>query len=368
MSRHSARPDRGQVLVLFALSLTALLLMAGLVVDGGYAYSQSRTAQNAADFAAMAGTRIVGEELTGNAANGTAANVYQAVQSALTANNAQLAGAQYVDASGNLLGDVVALGTAGGANNPGTIPNGANGVVVNSTTSWHPFFLGIIGITTWSAGATATAITPGSSAGGGMLPVGMQNSTYDNLTACPVTNLDSCISQNLTSGALNIPGGFGWLKFGATGKCTGFGLGMDPNNGCQTSQPFLQSEVGPPPDGYGCCTAVTGGAPPADQIGSLTGNKPANLSYYIQNEIPVWVPIWDYAGGNGANGWYHIVGFGAIIFVGEDTQHGKWLTGASISGVGCPGAGNSQVPGTSFCTMSGGAFTIGVTGAVHLVH
>ena len=66
----------------------------------------------------------------------------------------------------------------------------------------------------------------------------------------------------------------------------------------------------------------------------MTGNKPADLSFYVQHQVVVWVPIWDYAGGTGANGWYHIVGFGAIIFDGLDTQHGKWLTGVRVSGIG----------------------------------
>ena len=82
----------------------------------------------------------------------------------------------------------------------------------------------------------------------------------------------------------------------------------------------------------------------------------------------MWVPIWDKDYSQGQNGYYHIVGFGAVIFVGEDTQHGKWLTGAAVSGAGCAGAGNAQVPGSSYCKAPGGAFTIGVTGAVHLVH
>ena len=160
--------------------------------------------------------------------------------------------------------------------------------------------------------------------------MGIQNTRYQSLVPCPVDNLDACVQQNLTSGGLNIPGGFGWLKFG----CAGYGLGQGANGGCGNSQPFLQSEVGPPPNSYGCCTAVgLPGSP--DFIGNGPGNKPADLSYYVQNEIPVWVPIWDYAAGNGSNGYYHIVGFGAIIFAGEDTQHGKWLTGAAVSGAGC---------------------------------
>jgi hypothetical protein len=117
---------------------------------------------------------------------------------------------------------------------------------------------------------------------------------------------------HLTPGSLNVPGGFGWLKFGAAGKCTGFGLGMT-NDGCDTSRPFLQSEIGPPPNSHGCCTAVTHGAAPADRIGSLPGNKEsADCSYYIDNDITVIVPIWDVAGGTGSNAWYHIIGFAGM--------------------------------------------------------
>jgi hypothetical protein len=67
----------------------------------------------------------------------------------------------------------------------------------------------------------------------------------------------------------------------------------------------------------------------------------------------VWVPIWDYAGGNGRQGCYHIVGFGAIVFTGEDTQHGKWLTGVRASSTYGPGPN---------------ATLLGASGAVQLVH
>ena len=359
MPRLSPDRERGQILVLFVSSLLVMLLVVGLVIDVGYAYAKSRGTQNAADFAAMAGTRIIGEELTGNAANGTAANVTAAIQASLATNGATLDRAEYVDGTGATLGDVVGAAT---------IPSGAVGVVVNAKITWRPFFLGIMGVNSWSAGSAATAITPGTSTGGGVLPVGMDQSTYSGLVPCPVDQLNTCVQQNLTSGALYIPGGCGWMSFGATGPgCPGVGLGMSTTAGCATSETFLQSEVGPPPNSYGCCTAVSGQVG-SDRITSLTGNKWANLSFYIQNQIPVWVPIWDEAYSEGSNGYYHIVGFGAIVFAGEDTQHGKWLTGAAVSGVGCAGTGNSSVPGTSYCKAPGGAFTIGVTGAVHLVH
>ena len=54
-----------------------------------------------------------------------------------------------------------------------------------------------------------------------------------------------------------------------------------------------------------------------DQVGSLPGNKvSADCSYYIDNEITVTVPIWDYAGGTGSNAWYHIVGFAGFQITG----------------------------------------------------
>lgn len=47
--------ERGQIVVIFAIALIALLAMVGLVLDGGSAYAQRRDQQNAADLAALAG-------------------------------------------------------------------------------------------------------------------------------------------------------------------------------------------------------------------------------------------------------------------------------------------------------------------------
>jgi hypothetical protein len=357
MPKTHPRAERGQVLPLFALSLMALVLGTGLVVDGGYAYAQRRLTQNAADFAAMAGTRIVGQKLTGQpVGSGTAANVKGAIEAVIAANDAELVSAKYVDESGQALADVM---TAGG------IPSLAFGVVVEARSAWRPFLLGVIGGGDWLTTATATAFTPGRSLGGGMIPLGIEDTRYDSLVSCPVTDLNTCVDQNLTSGHLNIPGGFGWLKFGLNGnggKCDwGPSLGMI-DGGCASSKTFLDEQIGPPGDSYGCCTAV-GQAGSADKIGSLTGNEWGDLSFYTDNRIPVWVPIWDTAGGNGANGWYHIVGFGAIVLTG-DNEHAKWLEGAAISNACATG---TEIAGHSYCTTPGGAYTIDVTGEVRLV-
>jgi Flp pilus assembly protein TadG len=54
-ARPRRRPEGGQALVLFALSLVGLLAMTGLVVDVGGAWAQVRTEQKVADVAALAG-------------------------------------------------------------------------------------------------------------------------------------------------------------------------------------------------------------------------------------------------------------------------------------------------------------------------
>ena len=162
--RRAHRDRRGQALVLFALALTVIVAGVGVVVDGGYAFAQRRVSQNAADFAAMAGTRIIGQARTGQPA-GNAFNVAGAVQSTLAANGSVLVDAEYVDENGLALGNVV------GAT---SIPGNAFGVVVSARTEWKPFLLGIVGISDWAATSNATAKTTGSALGGGVLPVGIR--------------------------------------------------------------------------------------------------------------------------------------------------------------------------------------------------
>src|SRR5205823_5381541 len=57
--RETTRREPAQVIVLFAIALIAMLAMVGVAVDGGTLYVQRRTAQNAADAAALAGARAL---------------------------------------------------------------------------------------------------------------------------------------------------------------------------------------------------------------------------------------------------------------------------------------------------------------------
>jgi hypothetical protein len=188
-----------------------------------------------------------------------------------------------------------------------------------------------MGVTTWTATTEATAKGGYSLAGpppGSLFPVGISLAFFQTYPFCSgdVGSSAACTPQHLTPGNLNVPGGFGWLKFG----CDGYGLGQDPPanaGGCRNDKPFLQEEIGPPSKSFGCCTR-TGVPGSADLIGSLPGNKvSADCSYWIDDEITVTVPIWDTAGGTGQNGYYHIVGFAGFQITacqgGKDVE-GVW--------------------------------------------
>jgi hypothetical protein len=309
--RRSGDHPRGQVVVLTGLSMALIVFAAGLVVDGGTGLAQRRAAQNASDFAAMAGARVVAYHVSGDAVNGTDANVMTAITNAAVANGADAPtfgapdGPRYIDDAGNLLGYV-----------GDGMPADAFGVTVRTERDWDTFFVRLFGITEWSTTASATAVGgfgENIPPPGGLFPAGIATAFFEEFEPCdgPISNTpgDPCYPKNLTPGNLNVPGGFGWLKFG----CNGYGIGQDTTipGECEENVPFMNEQIGPPPNSFGCCTQVGISGP--DQIGSVPGNKVSvDCSYYIDNEIAVYVPVWDIAGGTGANAWYHIVGFAAF--------------------------------------------------------
>ena len=344
-SSSSTRDPRGQIVVLTGLSLGVILFAVGLVIDGGMGLSQRRQAQNASDFAALAGARVVAYHVSGDTVNGTDANVMTAITNAVIANGGEPPtfgapdGPRYINEAGQLLSYV-----------GDGMPLDALGVTVKSERTWKPFFLSVFGIQEWTADADATArggFANSAPPPGTLFPAGISLSFFQTYPFCDglVSNdpTDPCYPKDLTPGNLNVPGGFGWLKFG----CNGYGLGQDDtiSGECEENVPFMDQQIGPPGNSFGCCTQVGLGG--LDQIGSVPGNKVAvDCDYYIDNEITVMVPIWDTAGGNGANAWYHIVGFAGFQIT--ECEGGKNISGvwrkAFITGpVGSTPAGPAEI-------------------------
>jgi Flp pilus assembly protein TadG len=420
MRRHSRRSGRqlGQTLVLFALVMSLVAIPAiGLVIDGGYALAQSRASQNAADFASLAGARIIAESIGSNTSVGTDANVMAAIQGSIATNGGSRIqfgppnGPRYVNSSGGYAcadssgiaqpcnASNAASSYVGSGHIPSTvvaadIPLEAVGVIVGSSRTWTPFFVGSL-VGQWTASATATA-TGGYAAGspsqwaatngsGNVFPAGIAQAFFNNIsgngtrspcTGAVTTNVGGggpCDPSALTPGTLNVPGGFGWLKFGIDGnggKCDWTNdLGMLADGGCDSSKPFLQSEIGhgggvadpTAGDSHGCCTQVGLGGP--DLIGSLPGNKvSANCDWYIANGATVIVPVWDSAGGTGTNAYYHIVGFTGFQITacngGKDLE-GVWRQPFMLGPTSPWPAGSTGGAGSGFA---------GAPLAVQLVH
>jgi len=127
----SRERERGQIIVIFALALIAIVAMVGLVLDGGSAFAMRRDEQSAADLAALA------------AANDYVLNSDPAL--------ARARGRTVAAANG------YTHGTAGVVVNVTiTIVNGAE-AQVDISAPHHNNFSSIVGMPTWSVSTTAKA-------------------------------------------------------------------------------------------------------------------------------------------------------------------------------------------------------------------
>jgi len=148
------RPQRGQVMVLFAVCLLVIMGMAAIAVDGGYGLVQQRRAQNAADFGAVASAKILAGLCAGGAAPANT-DIYQEIQFVVD-QNAPAVGSSwvghYLDGNGTDLGSLV-------TNVPNTYPPvSACGVSVDTNPHWTPYIAGIMGSNGLQTVATAKAL------------------------------------------------------------------------------------------------------------------------------------------------------------------------------------------------------------------
>jgi hypothetical protein len=130
--------ERGQILVLFALSAVAVIAMVGLVLDGGDTYAQRRDEQNGADLAAMAGANAYMNQPGGVIAKRNAA---QSAAIAAAARNGYTHGA--ASASVNVTVTLVSAGAT---------------VRVDVTKPHQNAFARVMGFGSWPVTVTATAV------------------------------------------------------------------------------------------------------------------------------------------------------------------------------------------------------------------
>ena len=153
MPRFTKQRQPGQIMVLFALALVAIVAGVGLVIDGGFAFAQRRGEQNAADLAAFAGANAL---LNGKDPNAAALS--------MASDNG------YEHGVGGVNVNVVLT--------PKT-------VTVEIGAPHQNFFAGVVGQGSWQVSVTATALTGIPTKFIGVAPFILSQEVFDPITGLP---------------------------------------------------------------------------------------------------------------------------------------------------------------------------------------
>jgi hypothetical protein len=173
----------------------------------------------------------------------------------------------------------------------------------------------------------------------GMLDRGVQRVEF-NPNLSTAKGCSSAGVPGATGPPRTIPGGFGWLK-------------QDPAQPCR-ARINIGAASGLPE------------APVDPEVASDTGNdlpaacKQSNMLPTVVNTT-VLLPLYDNAGGTGANGWYHIIGFAAFKLSGWSFSSSSY-NNLSPSTVACTGSCRALIGEfTTFVTLDAGEqkFTFG---------
>jgi len=150
--------ERGQMLVIFALALVALIGMVGLIIDGGDTFLQRRDQQNVADAAAMAAGYA--------SVNGQDVNA--AAQDVATANG-------YVN---------------GQNNTTVTVNVGSDSITVDVSRPHQNYFAGAMGFTSWGVSTTAS-VQAGIPIGAfGAMPLIFNEAAFNDTSTSSVVTFD----------------------------------------------------------------------------------------------------------------------------------------------------------------------------------
>ncbi len=181
MANRSSRRDRqsGQILVLAAGGMAALILIVGLVLDGGGAFAQRRGEQRGADLAALAGANDLLLHNDVSSAQNTALGVAKS--------NGFDPALLSVTASASLYGQ----GHAGS-------------VTVNITQAHPNSFSSLIGMNSWNVSVSATAVAGAVTGSRGSGPFIFSNKNFlDNGQVDPRFGLSGCGAGGCAFGTVN---------------------------------------------------------------------------------------------------------------------------------------------------------------------
>lgn len=320
--RQLGRDERGQILVIVAGGMIALLAIAALALEGGMLVLNRRDAQNGADLASVAGTREVALKYTDTATPHLQSNVWGAIDKSLIANGCVTADgctwiANFADGT---------LATLGAVNNSGAaIPANTVAVRVAIDKQVGAIIGHAIGFNSWKVSTEATARVRGSGGSfpaGVMLPIavcGWSNPDGNDCaqasnTPAPGNFVDFQPGQiyDLTDGK-DAPGGFGWLSWTGSNAAGALADAI-----CNPQNPAFSLDS--PYDAVGAYGGFMGTNPatgetwfPIDPGKSNASSVRACLDGWIDSGATVLLPIYDLVTGNGNNAAYHLTGVASFV-------------------------------------------------------
>jgi Flp pilus assembly protein TadG len=200
MRSSSASSERGQIIVIFALSLVAITAMVGLVLDGGGAFAQRRAEQNASDIAALAAANELIVNLGSSDWHTTALNA--------SAQNG------YTHGVGGVNVEATCINCPGQVLNPAV--DGVQ-VTVNVTAPHRNNFAAIVGMSTWQVATTATSKTGFNNTAQGPGPFIVSINSFDPDSGLPIactSPADPCTLEHPVGDFPLTESEFTWTDFG----------------------------------------------------------------------------------------------------------------------------------------------------------
>lgn len=383
------RNERGQVLVIVAVAMVAIVAMVGLVVDGGYAWGKQRDTQNAADAAAEAGAVVLAQRLAGVVPAKTDADVAAAVLLAGSENNISPPDAWYTDIYGNLLDDTGAI-TANRADaakvGSGAIPPNAAGVEAIGSQTFDTFLVRVIGFDQLTATAPATAVAGyaqdicSAEAGCDVIPVTVPVTVLgcdgqgDPAPTVPTTYWTTTNAPQTLPLCKNGPGNVGWLDWTPTAGGT--------SELEQSIRYPDNDEMTIPNWFYVTSTGNVNSMQIEDALNETWGGKVVLMPLFdvTCDAQPTGPGVNDcpagHVGGNGQQQWYHLPQFAAFQFcggtpnwcdgsygpnnneAGPSFDKGAYVNGNNTNPCDTGNGGTSCLAGR-FVQIIGGPYTVG---------
>jgi hypothetical protein len=325
---------RGQIIVIFAGALVAIVLGVGFIVDAGFAWAQQRNTQNGADASARAGAVVLGQHQADRTAPRTSLDVWNAVTSTAAQNDITVAAAYYTDWQGNDLGvPPVAVGPSG------AIPANASGVRVTAQKLVGTFLVRIVGLTTWDVRQDATAVAGPTTgcvdtlSGCVLLPITFPVTVFgctNNGKTQPITPPQTwTVGQRITLPICGgNPGSVGWLDW------TPPGGGASELAAVIANPPNISIPL--PSWQYVTQTGDISAKPVEDALNAYAGSIvlipffDSTCNATPTNNQVSGCPVGN-VGGNGQNQWYHMSKFLAFQL---DDPKGAFVNGNNSAACG----------------------------------